>query len=85
MQRNFWFCAVEDPSSFDQRDRIGADHILLESDYPHCDSTWPRTQRIIEHEIGRLPAVIRKISWENAARLYQHPVPVAVADDPNAF
>ena len=44
LQRNFWFCAVEDPSAFVQRDRIGVDHILVESDYPHCDSTWPNTQ-----------------------------------------
>ena len=29
--------------------------------------------------------VIRKVTWENASRLYQHPVPVAVQDDPDAF
>jgi predicted TIM-barrel fold metal-dependent hydrolase len=76
LQRNFWFCAVEDPSSFAQRHRIGVDHILLEADYPHCDSTWPRTQQVIEQEIGDLPAEdVRKITWENAARLYRHPLP----------
>jgi predicted TIM-barrel fold metal-dependent hydrolase len=86
LQRNFWFCAVEDPSSFDQRERIGTDHILLESDYPHCDSTWPRTQDVIGREIGHLPSAdVRKITWENASRLYRHPVPQAVQDDPNAF
>ena len=56
LQRNFWFCAVEDPSSFSQRERIGVDHILLESDYPHCDSTWPHTQRTIEEELVRAAA-----------------------------
>ncbi len=86
MQRNFWFCAVEDPSSFDQRDRIGTGHILLESDYPHCDSTWPRTQAVIEREIGHLPAdAVRMITWENASRLYRHPVPAAVQADPDAY
>jgi len=84
--RNFWFCAVEDPSSFSQRDRIGVEHILLESDYPHCDSTWPDTQARIQHEIGDLPPEdIRKITWENAATLYRHPVPASVQDDPDAF
>ena len=24
--------------------RIGVDHIMVESDYPHADSTWPDTQ-----------------------------------------
>jgi predicted TIM-barrel fold metal-dependent hydrolase len=86
MMRNFWFCAVEDPSSFGQRDRIGVENILLESDYPHCDSTWPRTQEIIHREIGHLPAEdIRKITWENASVLYDFPVPKAVQENPNAF
>jgi predicted TIM-barrel fold metal-dependent hydrolase len=86
LQRNFWFCAVEDPSSFDQRGRIGLDHILLESDYPHCDSTWPSTQTIIRREIGALPPEdIRKITWANAAALYRHPVPEAVQRDPNVY
>jgi predicted TIM-barrel fold metal-dependent hydrolase len=86
LQRNFWFCAVEDPSSFVQRERIGVENILLESDYPHCDSTWPNTQEIVHREIGMLPAEdIRRITWANAADLYRHPVPVAVQDDPDAY
>ena len=84
--RNFWFCAVEDQSSFIQYDRIGPDNILLEADYPHCDSTWPHTQRTIREQINGLPDdIIRKVTWENASRLYQHPVPMAVQQDPNAY
>ncbi|MEV6928955.1 amidohydrolase family protein [Dactylosporangium sp. NPDC051485] len=84
--RNFYFCAVEDPSSFALRDVIGVDHIMLEQDYPHCDSTWPHTQRTIEEEIGGLPAAdVRKMTWENASRLYRHPVPAAVQQDPDAY
>jgi predicted TIM-barrel fold metal-dependent hydrolase len=84
--RNFYFCAVEDPSSFALRDVIGVEHILLEQDYPHCDSTWPHTQRTIEEEIGGLPAAdIRKMTWENASVLYRHPVPAAVQQDPDAY
>ncbi|MBV9950433.1 MAG: amidohydrolase [Acidimicrobiia bacterium] len=86
LQRNFWFCAVEDPTAFALRDRIGVDKILLESDYPHCDSTWPDTQAVIEREIGGLPAGdVRKITWENASHLYRHPVPPEVQADPEAF
>jgi predicted TIM-barrel fold metal-dependent hydrolase len=85
-RRNFWFCAVEDQSSFALRHRIGLDHILLESDYPHCDSTLPRTQEVIHSEIGGLPADdIRALTWENASRLYRHPVPPAVQASPDAF
>ena len=86
MQRNFYFCAVEDQSSFALRERIGVEHILLEADYPHCDSTWPRTQEVIFEEIGHLPAEdIRRFTWANASALYRHPVPQAIQDDPNAF
>lgn len=80
LKRNFWFCAVEDPSSFVQRDRIGIENILVESDYPHCDSTWPNTQDLLKRDIGDLPAEdIQRITWRNAAALYRHPVPEAVA------
>jgi predicted TIM-barrel fold metal-dependent hydrolase len=86
MQRNFWFCAVEDPSAFAMRERIGVDKILLEADYPHCDSTWPDTQAVIEREIGGLPPDdIRRFTWQNASRLYRHPVPPEVQADPNAY
>lgn len=86
LQRNFWFCAVEDQSSFRQHERIGTDHIMLEADYPHCDSTWPNTQRVIHEEIGDLPPdVIRKLTWQNASKLYRHPVPEEVQRNPDAF
>ncbi len=86
LTRNFWYCAVEDPSAFVQRERIGVGNILVESDYPHCDSTWPRTQEIVHREIGGLPPEdIERITWRNASELYQHPVPAEVVADPNSF
>jgi predicted TIM-barrel fold metal-dependent hydrolase len=86
LRRNFWFCAIEDPSAFGARDRIGVDRILLESDYPHCDSTWPDTQAVIEREIGHLPPDdVRRITWANASELYRHAVPPGVQADPERF
>ncbi len=84
--RNFWFCAIEDPTTFRVTDRIGAENLLVESDYPHLDTTWPFTQQIVSESIAELPAdAIRKITWENASKLFRHPVPAAVAADPNAY
>ncbi|MGW0177098.1 amidohydrolase family protein [Rhodococcus sp. NPDC003322] len=86
LKRNFWFCAVEDPSTMVLRDRIGIDHILLEEDYPHSDSLWPRTMEIVSESMKGLSAdELRKITWENASKLYRHPVPQSVIDDPNSF
>jgi predicted TIM-barrel fold metal-dependent hydrolase len=86
LRRNFYFCAVEDPTAFALRERIGIEHILLEEDYPHSDSLWPRTQQVIAKSIGDLPPRdIRRISWQNASELYRHPVPDSVIADPNSF
>lgn len=86
LRRNFYFCAVEDPTAFALRERIGVDHILVEEDYPHCDSLWPRTQAAVDVSVGDLPAEdIRRITWQNASELYRHPVPQSVIDDPNSF
>ncbi len=85
-RRNFWFCAIDDPSSFSQLDTIGVDNVLVESDYPHCDSTWPHTQDVLRRQlVGLTPAAITKVTWANAAALFDHPVPAAVQADPNAF
>jgi predicted TIM-barrel fold metal-dependent hydrolase len=86
LQRNFWFCAVDDPSSFMQRDRIGVENILLEADYPHCDSTWPLTQEVMRRDLGGLSdPEIQQLAWGNASALYRHPVPLEVQQDPESF
>ena len=56
LRRNFWFCTIDDPSTIDTRHAIGVDHIMVEVDYPHGDSTWPDTQDVIEKCWGHIPA-----------------------------
>lgn len=86
MQRNFWFCAIDDPSALEQRHLIGIDHVMLETDYPHQDGTWPDTHDLLHAQIGHFPdADIRKLTWENAARLFRHPVPESAWTDPDAY
>ena len=76
LRRNFWFCMIEDASTICTRHTIGVENILFESDYPHGDGTWPDTQQVIEHVLGELPVEeIRKITHENAAHVYRHPLP----------
>lgn len=85
-RRNFWFCALDDPSAFHQVDRIGVDHLMVEADYPHLDSTWPDTQPLLAGHLAHLPAdQVRKIAWGNASRLFRHPVPPEIRQDPTAF
>jgi predicted TIM-barrel fold metal-dependent hydrolase len=76
MRRNFWFCTIDIPTTMTLRDHIGIDHICLESDYPHADSTWPDTQaNAFAGLTDFTPDEVRKVTWENASALFRHPVP----------
>lgn len=73
LHRNFWFCALDEQAGFQLRDRIGVEHILLESDYPHEDSTWPDTQASVEWALQGIPVEeAAMISYKNAAALFRH-------------
>jgi hypothetical protein len=85
-QRNFWHCALDDPSSMRLRDRIGVERITLEADYPHLDSSWPDTQPLFRRQLATASDYEkRRIAWQNASELFRHPVPQSVIDDPESF
>jgi predicted TIM-barrel fold metal-dependent hydrolase len=77
LARNFWFCSIDDPGSVDAViARVGAEHLMVESDYPHADSTWPDTAAVFEKSFGHLDGETRaKIAYGNAAELFRHPLP----------
>lgn len=76
LRRNFWFSTFYDPRSLRLRDEIGIDRILVESDYPHFDSSWPDTQRIVNHQLEGFSAHdIARVTFKNACELYRHPLP----------
>jgi predicted TIM-barrel fold metal-dependent hydrolase len=72
---NFWYCTIDDPSTLDSvLARFGPDHVLLEVDYPHADSTWPDTQRITHERLGHLdPEVVEQLTHRNAEELFRWP------------
>lgn len=80
LRRNFWFCVIDlTPTLAAFGADIGFDHILLESDYPHADSTWPDTQAMAARGLAGLGAdEVRKLTWANAAALFRHEVPEAL-------
>lgn len=80
LQRNFWFCTIDDPSTLPLRHRIGVDRIMVEVDYPHADSTWPDTQDFLTRRMAGIPDdEIRMMTHLNAARLFRHPLPEVCA------
>lgn len=52
-------------------DVLGADTVLWASDYPHGDSVWPLSHQTVEQDMaGMGAAVVRKITRDNARKLY---------------
>jgi predicted TIM-barrel fold metal-dependent hydrolase len=77
--RNFKFCVLSDPMTLRVRDQIGVENITFEVDYPHADSTWPDSQAFIEQQLAGIPEDdANKMCYENAARIFRHPLPATV-------
>ena len=54
------------------RNYVGLDRILWESEFPRSTSTYPETTRMIENNFAEVPGEERElILWRNAARLYK--------------
>ena len=49
----------------------GQDNIMWSNDFPHPNSTWPNSIKIIQRDLGHLPeATQRKVVCDNVCRLY---------------
>ena len=76
VRRNFHFTSIEDPSAFQLFDLIGDGNVMVETDYPHFDSTWPGSQAMIRGEMQDMaPDLARRVCYKHAARVYDHPRP----------
>ena len=71
--RNHVFgCFIDDAAGIGLIDMIGDDNIMIETDYPHSDSTWPGSLKLAKERIGHLPAETQyKIMRGNAERLFR--------------
>lgn len=70
--RNYSFCMIEEPWGIKQRDQIGVDRILWESDYPHADTPWPKSQEQAAEVFEGVPDdEVEKITHTNAERLFR--------------
>jgi predicted TIM-barrel fold metal-dependent hydrolase len=68
---NISVCLVYDLFGARHIEEIGADRILAESDYPHPDSQWPNTRKVLEDYLQHLTPEDRlKVLRTNAERLF---------------
>ena len=62
---------ISDRAGIELRELIGVENIMLGTDYPHTDSSWPDTQQVIKEQMGNIPDADReKICWRNAVRVF---------------
>ena len=75
VHRNVFLSFQEDAVGIRLRDLIGVENIMWGSDYPHSESTFPRSREILDRILHGVPADERaKIVGENTARLYHFDV-----------
>ena len=69
--RNVSASFIQDRVGVFTRDFMGVENLMWSSDYPHTDSTWPRSRESIEHDFVGVSAADRiKMTCTNAAKLY---------------
>ena len=65
-------CIIEDHHAIASIDEIGEDNIMIETDYPHSDSTWPNSIEVARKVVSPLtPEQQYKILRGNAEKLYR--------------
>src|SRR5258706_14349949 len=74
LRSRVWYTFQKDPIADETRHRVGVTQWLWASDYPHSDSTWPHSQKVIERDFVGVPHdEIAAIVGANAAALYGVP------------
>jgi predicted TIM-barrel fold metal-dependent hydrolase len=65
-------CFIEDIHGLHSLDEIGEDNVMIETDYPHSDSTWPDSIVLANKHLAHLPPATQyKILRGNAEKLFR--------------
>jgi uncharacterized protein len=68
---NACFTFQKDPVAVETRHRVGVSQLMWASDYPHSDSTWPHSRKVIERDFEGVPDdELALLVGGNAAALY---------------
>lgn len=54
-RKHIWACFIYDQAGIDFRHRIGVDRLVFESDYPHSDSHFPHSRKILIDMLAEVP------------------------------
>jgi len=67
-------CFIADSAGVEMRDLAGVDNLMFEGDYPHSDSNFPSSRKLLAEVLADVPdADARKIAEDNARRVFNFP------------
>jgi predicted TIM-barrel fold metal-dependent hydrolase len=70
-KEHVWGCFIDDDWGARSLDAIGTDKVMIETDYPHTDSTWPNSRENARKRLGdRSTEDIEKILRGNAMKVF---------------
>ena len=74
-------CFIEDEFGVKALDLIGTDNVMIETDYPHTDSTWPNCIEVAHKQLAGVADDVKlKILRTNAARVFRLDLPQPPAE-----
>jgi predicted TIM-barrel fold metal-dependent hydrolase len=72
IHKHIFGCFIEESSGLRSLDIIGEDNVMLETDYPHSDTTWPDSIGVARKLLAGLPVETQyKIQRGNAQKLFR--------------
>ena len=72
--QHIWVCMIADNYAIRNRDLIGIDKIMWEADFPHNDSNWPNSRKMLVDALLDVPDdECERIAELNARELYRFP------------
>jgi len=72
--QHVWVCMIFDLYAIRNRDLIGIDKIMWEADFPHNDSNWPNSRKLLADAMVDVPDdEVARIAELNAREFYRFP------------
>jgi predicted TIM-barrel fold metal-dependent hydrolase len=69
--RSIYTCAIPDDYGWNALDYLGYDNVMIETDYPHSDSSYPHSAKFAHEQLSHLTVPQRsKILRDNACRVF---------------
>lgn len=71
-REHIYFTFQDDYTAFQFKDYMNIERMMWANDFPHSDSTWPWSQRVLQEQLSHMSEAEKNlILHENAAKLYK--------------